>query len=579
MDNIFIIGDVNLNYEQISVLKRGLNFVPTANNNYDCTKNEIKSSKRKLNELIRNTIINYKNHHGLPSVSHKPMKTPDYSLSKRLITEQLALLESLKTPPIRNLSRQESAALKLLKNDNNLIIKPADKNLGIAVLSTSIYNELCMQHINENNCYKRIYHDPLEATTKKVVTMIHHLHDNHFITLDQHNAMLPPKEQRLGIFYGLPKLHKTKLSIRPIVSQINHPTRNISNFLHETLLDTATNAPSYIKNSYELIEIIKQIQYHPDLILITCDIVSLYTNIPTKEGIELATKAYTEHNAKKENKLSSIAMKTLLNNTLINNVFRYNKDFYQQTNGTAMGTIMAPTYANCYLYYKEKPLLNDKRIIVFKRYIDDIFIIFNNKNNTAANFISDLRKTYLPLELTTETSKDNAIFLDTTISLNHIYRRLDACIYYKPLGNIDPIHINSDHPEHMRNNTLTGNALRINRLCTNKLDAFRERIILQAKYLKYKYPIATTKSAIHKANHHCPKENSEESNNTIRLKFTHNLYTEDIKRAFHNKWKEFDSPVTGKLSFSINLNKSIRETLVRTGALAMPYKKATAVQE
>ena len=513
----------------------------------------------------------------MPSISHRPKKTPNYSLSKRIINEQLDLLDSLKAPPPRNLSKNELEALKELKTNPDIIIKPADKNLGITVLSTTIYNELCMKHINENDCYQLLDHNPIELTNKKLITMIHHLHDNRLINMDQHNALLPSKEHRLGIFYGLPKLHKDKLSIRPIISQISHPTRNMSKFLHETLLSTATNASTYIKNSYDLVDSIKNINYNPDLILITCDIVSLYTNIPTKEGIKLTTQAYLDFNVHNKERLDAIALETLLNNTLVNNVFQYNLDFYRQTNGTAMGTIMAPTYANCYLSYKERLVTNNKNIILFKRYIDDILIIFNNSDNSLKSLLKDLQESYSPLELTMETSNKSAVFLDTTISLNHTEKSIESSIYYKPIGNTNPIHMESDHPDHMKRNTLTGNALRINRLCTNKLEAYKERIILQAKYLKHNYPALTTIKAIKKANHHHPKEKSLESSNSTRLKFTYNQYTHEIKQSYYDKWREFESPLTEKFSFAIQLNKSLKESLVKTKALALPKKEEVVI--
>ena len=96
-------------------------------------------------------------------------------------------------------------------------------------------------------------------------------------------------------------------------------------------------------------------------------------------------------NNPKEPKLNPIALKTLLYNTLTQNVFTFNNNYYQQIKGTAMGTIMAPTYANCYLKHKEElwltqePLL--KNIILIKRYIDDIFIIYDNSDNDLNIFL------------------------------------------------------------------------------------------------------------------------------------------------------------------------------------------------
>ena len=533
-------------------------------------KKEIKSSKKPINQLIKKTILNHKEYYGLPTISNIPKKAPNYSLSDKIIKSQLKNIQSMDHNNYQNLSNGQKDALNDLRTSTEFIIKPADKGLGITIMTIKIYNDLCMDHINKNDCYKRLESNPLETTRIKVVSMLHHLHDQNLISLEQHNQMIPSKESRLGILYGLPKLHKEKLSIRPIVSQIDHPTRNISKFLHEQLIDTAIHAPSYIKNSYELINLIEKLKYHKDIVILTCDIVSLYTNIPTKEGIKLATKSYQRHNIGNPDALNLTALEILLNNTLTGNVFSYNTDFYQQTDGTAMGTIMAPTYANCYLASKEKQIINSNNILLYKRYIDDILIIYKDQNGSIEAFKNELKEAYSPLELTIESSKHQAIFLDTTITVNHTKKRLDSSIYYKPIGKTEPIHIDSNHPEHIKFNTLTGNMLRINRLCSNSQDARSERIILHTKYLAKGYPINLTRRAIKRAIHHEPKTASEEEPSTSRIKLTHNSYTGHVKQAYHNIWREFEGPLTEKIKFSVGLNKSLKDSLVRTKALAIP---------
>jgi hypothetical protein len=90
---------------------------------------------------------------------------------------------------------------------------------------------------------------------------------------------------------------------------------------------------------------------------------------------------------------------TLLDTVLTNNIFNFNVNHYQQINGTAMGTIMAPTYANIYLKQKEENNLSDwlkpktgrPNVLLFKRYIDDIIIIYNNHNSTLPAFLNDFR--------------------------------------------------------------------------------------------------------------------------------------------------------------------------------------------
>ena len=59
-------------------------------------------------------------------------------------------------------------------------------------------------------------------------------------------------------------------------------------------------------------------------------------------------------------------------------ICKYNDKVYKQIDGTAMGTSVAPPFANLFLFILERILLLKYKeyILFYKRYIDDIFFIF-----------------------------------------------------------------------------------------------------------------------------------------------------------------------------------------------------------
>ena len=67
-----------------------------------------------------------------------------------------------------------------------------------------------------------------------------------------------------------------------------------------------------------------------------------------------------------------------LTEIVLNNVFEFN-EYYLQIQGTAMGTKMAPAYANLFMGKLEEKLreLGEPNILIWKRFIDDIFIIWS----------------------------------------------------------------------------------------------------------------------------------------------------------------------------------------------------------
>ena len=101
--------------------------------------------------------------------------------------------------------------------------------------------------------------------------------------------------------------------------------------------------PSYLKDTTH---IIRNLSYIGTLahgsISISMDENSLCTNIPHADGVAACRAFLNEHNIQ-----SDIAtdMPILVDFILRHNTFTFNDKYYPQTNGSAMGTKMAPAYA------------------------------------------------------------------------------------------------------------------------------------------------------------------------------------------------------------------------------------------
>ena len=105
----------------------------------------------------------------------------------------------------------------------------------------------------------------------------------------------------------------------------------------------------------------------------------MYTNILIEEGIE----AFRVKLEKREDKtIPTEFMIKLLRLVLESNLFEFNKEFWLQLLGTAMGTRVAPTYANMFMNFLENSMLDDcpnhlrDLIFAWKRFIDDILLLF-----------------------------------------------------------------------------------------------------------------------------------------------------------------------------------------------------------
>lgn len=96
---------------------------------------------------------------------------------------------------------------------------------------------------------------------------------------------IPPK------MYGLPKLHKENIPLRPIVSCVKSPFEKLSKYLKDILSNIAYKNEYYLKNSQHF----KPNQTKPNgYKLISLDVASLHTSIPIDLASQIIRKIWDQ---------------------------------------------------------------------------------------------------------------------------------------------------------------------------------------------------------------------------------------------------------------------------------------------
>jgi len=148
--------------------------------------------------------------------------------------------------------------------------------------------------------------------------------------------------------------------------------------------------------------------------------------------------------------------------------------------GTAMGTPMACNYANIFMDNFETKLLNDyfkksgKRPLIWFRFIDDIFFIWNDDQQSLNDFLnfcqnySDLKKMKSKIKFEVCQSIERVNFLDVTVSIKE--GTLATTVFSKPTDAHIYLNATSCHPEHMIKNIPKSQFLRLRKLCSDTTD-------------------------------------------------------------------------------------------------------------
>ena len=209
------------------------------------------------------------------------------------------------------------------------------------------------------------------------------------------------------------------------------------------------------------------------------DVTSLYTNIPQEEGINTVCIAYEDF-YKNNTPIPTNSLSNMLRLILQENSFHFNGRNYLQTHGTAMGTKMAVAFANIFMSAVESKIIGKSKIkpIEWKRYIDDVFSLWNTNREEKDQFISEANRHHPTIKFTAEISEKEINFLDTTVFKGERFNKdsiFDICTHFKPTEKFQYTHFSSCHAPGVKKGFIKGEALRLLRTNSSKT-SFEEKI-------------------------------------------------------------------------------------------------------
>ena len=331
-----------------------------------------------------------------------------------------------RAPKRSNLSREEQLAIRELETNPHIVIKPADKCSAVVILSIDDYVSEAMRQLSDTDHYEK---QPTNLTARfnaEIKAKLDELLLSEEIGNKCHQYLYIDKP-RTALFYLLPKIHKgiTPPPGRPILSANDSPTERISEFVDFFLRLLVELLPSYIRDTTDLIvKLAAKGTPPPGCLLVTLDVVALYPSIPTEKGLR-ATWHYLSTNRPTGSIPSNASLLELLELVLTKNNFEFNGEHYLQIAGTAMGTRVAPSYANLFMGHFEEQHVYTYPLQqwCWFRFIDVIKFLWPHGREELDRFIHHLNYVGETIKFTAQISDTSNDFLDTSL-------------YFTPEGNI-----------------------------------------------------------------------------------------------------------------------------------------------
>ena len=168
--------------------------------------------------------------------------------------------------------------------------------------------------------------------------------------------------------YGLPKIHKPGIPLRPILPMCHSAQHSLAKWLVDVLnLVLEFYSGCCVKDSFTFSSIICRLPVcNESQFLVSFDVVSLFTNIPLDETISICDD-FLYHGPSTIAfpfpeevfiKLMGIATKSVS--------FSFNEIMYRQIEGVSMGSSLGPILANIFL-------LDSKKDICLKGFLNPSF--------------------------------------------------------------------------------------------------------------------------------------------------------------------------------------------------------------
>ena len=328
---------------------------------------------------------------------------------------------------------------------NNLCLTNADKNLGTVICVKHDYHNAIFKHLNDANTFRLITKERADwlmiEAHNNIYNLAHeYLNDKNANDRRDMDFLIEkadtcnsghPRPYILWKIHKVPNKYINKLTsnipTRLIIPACKSILRGASIYVDNYLAPLIKNINTITCGSLSFMTDLEHIRFNNDISLTTLDVINMYPNMEHEYSCSAVREYLTYINVYSSNKNDLIVelIKVILSHATccLNNLY------YLQIKGATIGTNAAVVIANLYMYKLEinivNTMINEGIILYYKRFLDDIFIIFSNNNVNLPNNFLNLFNRQGKLQLALTEAGSQVSFLDMQVI------KTDTCLKFK----------------------------------------------------------------------------------------------------------------------------------------------------
>ena len=423
------------------------------------------------------------------------------------------ILKKIKTPT-NNITKEEKKALVELRKGISKTILTVDKGVSLVVMNKEDYHKKALELLDQST-YKTLAADPTNKYKNKLISLLMTIKSEGGIDETTYKTLYPtgagtPK------FYGLPKVHKAGVPLRPIVSSIGAVSYETSKELSKILKPLVGQSPYHVHNNQEFLHQLQEQKLGPEDIIMSYDVKALFTSVPIQPSIDIITKLLEKDPSLKNRTTMNIRQITsLLEFCLRSTYFTFQNKYYEQIEGTPMGSPISPIVANLYMEDLETKAIQSAPHppAFWKRFVDDTFVI---KSSHKQEFLDHINSIDPNIQFTSEESREDGSmpFLHMLI-IPQEDGSFNTTIYRKPTHTDMYLQWNSQHPISSKYSVVDTLHHRARTVCSNTNLLQQEEEHLQKALTTCKYPNWALNRIKMKVRSNPKKKNKSQNKNTM----------------------------------------------------------------
>ncbi|BHF79925.1 hypothetical protein SprV_0702304900 [Sparganum proliferum] len=410
-------------------------------------------------------------------------QTGESDETKQLIGQQVTSL-AMAHKPRATITKAEQSALKTLRADTSIVILPADKGRSTVVMDKADYIQKANALLEDRQAYLPCNDEPMRKLVTQLDKTLADMQTSKAINKSVRLA-IKPVDAAAPRFYGLPKVHKAGVPLRPIVSLRGAPTFNLAKWMFRNLRPLTSDASTTVCSATQFLERIKGMRITEDEVMVSFDVTSLFTSIPQDLAVETVSELLERQYDETGVTIKRRHLVQLLRFCL-KTYFTFEGTTYEQVKGTPMGSPLSGFIAEAVLQKVENLVFATYKPKFWTRYVDDTFVII--KRQKVQEFHDVLNSIFPDIQFTMEAEANNQLpFLDVLVHRKP-NGHLKTTVYRKATNTRQILSFHRKHPLCHKSSCVRTLYRRAETHCSEPDDRRSELRYLQRLFMSNGYP-------------------------------------------------------------------------------------------